>query len=438
MPDLMLEVFAVEVHLEGWPGVGQDSAPQVRCELVPAWDEGELCFATEAAALDDDGRAVWQVTPAEASPPDPDPIVAILVSVPPPGGIANLAPHHLSVTIFGAGELTPSDMLGDDSSPIPQRSADVPLKALVQAETGQPTQLYASSTDAHICMLVAWVAAPRCVRQLVPAVPLQQPGLTPRARARGIKAMPGPTTPRTPAPAGPLGPSARRPAGSRPASAGPTGRVRGAKFMEHRTSTVELGCKRRGYSEHRTQDHHHKGLHRGYTGYVGEDPQAPPSPIRRRSCAEEAPSSPSASAAGSPVTAAGSPVKASRLLSRRPSWTPKMHSEMARIRYYGGRGKGKAPEMIGKMYNLPGFADPGSPREQQSVIPRSPLNATMNGLHHRWIEPGLPGIRVALKERLSARELNAARDYNEKQIRNWHILNGHDFAETCPFDRFDR
>jgi len=179
MPDLVLEVCSLEATLNGqtlcqlFPE--KDSCnqfvPSMRCELAPAWDVHSMCFATDAVPLNEEGKAVWhcheeeeEKTCDEAVSNEvlsrlPEPLVALLVSVPPPGGLPKLAAQNLRVTVFA--ELFPAQLA--------TQCADIPLRQLITAGEKQIVQIASSTSDAwvQIVICLAWLSAPPGIQQLL-------------------------------------------------------------------------------------------------------------------------------------------------------------------------------------------------------------------------------------------------------------------------------
>eukprot|EP00929_Paragymnodinium_shiwhaense_P057763 TRINITY_DN28918_c0_g1_i1.p1 TRINITY_DN28918_c0_g1~~TRINITY_DN28918_c0_g1_i1.p1 ORF type:complete len:478 (-),score=53.08 TRINITY_DN28918_c0_g1_i1:149-1582(-) len=248
MPDLILEVLSLQLRaqnvdqdtmawLQGLDpesdfeahlcGSGWQFRPQgqrwisARCELAPAWDNTSLCFATQAAPVDASGESatIW---PQQAAPPledighrensdKQDPLMAVLVSVPPPGGVAHIASQCLNVTMFlscvqaleAQAPSEPIDGQDNDSTqevecpPSPsgnRRSAeveirvDVPLRPIGRQGIGEVTAVAAwvpwrplpwpgyrlplckqdHGGYLYVAAQVAWLPAPRGLRSLAP------------------------------------------------------------------------------------------------------------------------------------------------------------------------------------------------------------------------------------------------------------------------------
>jgi len=217
MPDLLLEVLQLEVRLppawpppstgrschasaQAWPegGSGAEASPQDRlgaagdgdanrdpqqeqsdtpdprgvfCEVAPTWDRfwsGEVgdFFCTSTATPDADGCIVWkvdssmEVAEAEAAM-RLEPLVAFLVAVPPPGGVANLTNRRLGIAVHPALSSVPS--LGSEGGEL-----EVPLRPLIAAGAGELVALHGCTADkrTRISMIVSWLPAPPQMRKL--------------------------------------------------------------------------------------------------------------------------------------------------------------------------------------------------------------------------------------------------------------------------------
>eukprot|EP00747_Dinoflagellata_sp_TGD_P211404 gnl/TRDRNA2_/TRDRNA2_84633_c0_seq1.p1 gnl/TRDRNA2_/TRDRNA2_84633_c0~~gnl/TRDRNA2_/TRDRNA2_84633_c0_seq1.p1 ORF type:complete len:647 (+),score=101.77 gnl/TRDRNA2_/TRDRNA2_84633_c0_seq1:111-2051(+) len=195
MPELILEVLSLEIllpkagltpeefsHAAGAPSQQvaaeeaeakvdasetHGSCPQggIWCEIAPAWDSESLCFATDPRSTDEKGRASWTGSSDDSKDQSngeesPEPLVAMLITVPPPGGIAALGGQCLSITVYLAGRTVP--LFGDENV------LKVPLRQIVTSLQGQPLHVSHRSptTGLSATAVVAWLPAPAGVRQL--------------------------------------------------------------------------------------------------------------------------------------------------------------------------------------------------------------------------------------------------------------------------------
>lgn len=173
--------------MSGRAGSGAEPAPQgpsssydtFFCEVAPSWDrfwagqEGDY-YCTNPERPDEDGRVVWAADAAAdswgptADATDavfeecrrPDPLLALLVAVPPPGGVVNVAYRHLGVAVHPTCPSAPP-LLGGE--------LQVPLRPLLSAKPCAPVHLEGVAGDGRlqVSMLVTWLAAPRALRRLL-------------------------------------------------------------------------------------------------------------------------------------------------------------------------------------------------------------------------------------------------------------------------------
>jgi len=171
MPDILLEVHSLVVHLSGAAGAA------VKCEICPAWTcrgnaDSEclgLGFAIGGSLCDAEGRASWGTTAGrqrgiepspESSEPceeeDLYPLVAILVSQPDLGlGIGELATQSLRVFALRANEN------GDPPHASGAVSVDILLGPLTTAREREPVTLFSDEgSDTCMDLLISWFPAP--------------------------------------------------------------------------------------------------------------------------------------------------------------------------------------------------------------------------------------------------------------------------------------
>jgi len=187
---LLIELLRLEVRLppqqqatlkDGNKDGGENSAPGVFCEVAPAWDRfwgGEVgdYYCTTVGNVDMDGRAIWDtdggkkfrsfsfasnsalsLTAPGEEPPEP--LVAFLVAVPPPGGIAHIAYRHLGVAVHSARTHDPPFRGGE---------VEVSLRPLLTAPPNSVTVLESSGEDngVSVNILATWFGAPSGLRDI--------------------------------------------------------------------------------------------------------------------------------------------------------------------------------------------------------------------------------------------------------------------------------
>eukprot|EP00927_Polykrikos_kofoidii_P054533 TRINITY_DN48943_c0_g1_i1.p1 TRINITY_DN48943_c0_g1~~TRINITY_DN48943_c0_g1_i1.p1 ORF type:complete len:378 (-),score=68.23 TRINITY_DN48943_c0_g1_i1:233-1366(-) len=209
MPDLVLEVLSLEVQLleaavdsKSGQGVAAASVASattpfsfwtLRCEVTPAWDASSLCFATDMACFDHFGRAEWKASQqygeellATSEVSAPEPLMALLVATPPPGGVAQLAAKRLHIKVFLHGPC--EDPAGDgqdiaSSKPNVFESSvplGLPLRQLITKREGETALVRGQApwqgkglvpVIVAAGAVVAWVPAPKGIRDLVLELP---------------------------------------------------------------------------------------------------------------------------------------------------------------------------------------------------------------------------------------------------------------------------
>lgn len=191
MPDLLIEVLSLEAQLLpgalGWSGNTADEAGVIFCQLAPAWESDGLCLSTDDEKPDINGHLLWQrghtVWHEDSEEVEcPEPLVALLVTVSPPGGIMQVVSQRLSITMF---HTIRGSLLFDDN-------VEVPLRRLQSAQEGQPVRLNAHTKDGlvNVAVVVAWLQSPPCMREL-----FGEPSRTPSqqgAAARSPSPVPAP------------------------------------------------------------------------------------------------------------------------------------------------------------------------------------------------------------------------------------------------------
>lgn len=187
------------------------------CEIWPAWDFSGKRFVTAATRLDAECSATWRSPALEHSGREActqeseraSPLMAILVSVAPPGGIARIARQKLCLEL-----LFPESR--DDSQGqrplIAAGDSEMSLGALFSAEEGQNVHISGranvcrrdgAAVDGSVRAIIAWVSAPPGVRQILgsPSVLPEEEKVEPevcfgrssRPRFRGRCTSEGPT-----------------------------------------------------------------------------------------------------------------------------------------------------------------------------------------------------------------------------------------------------
>jgi len=147
MPDVILDVLSLTVklcrdqfHAADYSTTKELETAGTCCEIWPAWEIGGTRFVTThggPAERDAEDSPCWKHVSSQ--PPhapnrqskESDPLMAILVSVPPPGGLAALSKHRLSVSVvFSHAERSKDAFAWSES--------ELLLKDLITAQENQP------------------------------------------------------------------------------------------------------------------------------------------------------------------------------------------------------------------------------------------------------------------------------------------------------------
>lgn len=239
MPDVILEVLSLTVQLgpnalaakpepppvprvkprpmgvDGWIKAEvpppAPPAPPIRleatstsCEIWPAWDNTGARFVTTHAGpaeIDNAGCAIWRHMSSELPSQhgihwdNSDPLMAILVSVSPPGGIARIARQRLCVSVRLSDD---TDSRVAEGLVLATSESELLLNHLITAQEGQHVSVTTQTeilrgdgltVEGTLSAVISWVPAPPGVRgilgppAMVPADTASPPASPPKRQA---------------------------------------------------------------------------------------------------------------------------------------------------------------------------------------------------------------------------------------------------------------
>lgn len=157
-------------------------AASTSCEIWPAWDSTGARFVTTHAGpaeIDNAGCAIWRHMSSELPTQqgidgyNSDPLMAILVSVSPPGGIARIARQRLCVALRLSDD---TDSRVAQGLVLATGESELLLNHLITAQEGQHVSISAQTeilcsdgltVEGTLSAVISWVPAPPGVRGIL-------------------------------------------------------------------------------------------------------------------------------------------------------------------------------------------------------------------------------------------------------------------------------